>query len=278
MATGVAGGDGAAIATWLGVGTVALLLGLWLLYTRATALGRWWTRRGATAVVDPAAAPRTGYATVGGEAGATGDSTITAPLSGREGIGYAYEIEQHTAGVGWWTVADGGDAVPFRVRGEDGSIRVDPGGEPPDVELRSSEVDVGATLPDAARERMRASEQFDIDEWPEYLMGSLGDMRRYGEGVLEPGEEVYVTGTRETQPGTNPPTIGAETSVPFRIGTDPPPADLDAETGRPAGLIVGTVVGLAFVLAGGVVLGRTAGPALEAANALLAATLTGIHR
>lgn len=268
MATGAVGavvGDGAVLA---GAGLASLLVGVGLLYSRYRALARWWRRRGTTDPVPPPDVSDRGYTAVRGTAAVASGRPLTAPFSGTEAIAYAYRIEQHTADVGWWTVADGGDSVRFRVEGDGGSVLVDPRGRVPDTEMASSDVDVGETVPEAVRDRMRESETFDLDERPEYLMGSPGDRRRFGEGALPAGADVAVYGAARTDDTGSRQIVDAGRSAQFWFGTGSPPGSLEPAAPRLLVSLVATALGLAAAAAGALLLGEAAGPAFDAVRSL----------
>lgn len=268
MATGAAGiTAGHAVRIVLGVALASG--GIWLLSARSVAVHRWWARRGLAEPVSPAGAPATGFATVTGGADVASNSPTTAPFSGQDAVGYAYRIEQHTDGVGWWTVAEGGTTVPFRVDGPAEHRRVEPRGEPPDVAMATSELGLGDTLPETVRSRLRDSEEFEVEERPEYLMGFFGDSRRYGEGVLRPGAEIYVTGHSSAEERYRRPTVDARSSSPFRIGTDPPAAALEPDRPHPLSLVGLAGLGLAATGAGAYLLARGVPPALDAVSTLV---------
>lgn len=269
MAMGTAGVVGTGEVVGVSVGFVLLLVGAWLLYERYVGLARWWTRRGLASPVDPADTPRSGYATIAVDADVDPESSTTAPFSGEEAVGYAYRIEQQTDGVGWWTVAEGGTTVPFRADGPAEHRRVEPRGEPPDVAMATSELGPGDTLPETVRTRLRDSEEFDVEERPEYLMGFFGDPRRYGEGVLRPDADVYVTGHSSATARYQPPSVDARSSSPFRIGTDPPPAALVPDRPHPLALAGLAGLGLAATGAGAYLLARGVLPALDEALILV---------
>lgn len=135
-----------------------------------------------------------GFVEISGEARAMDDSE-TAPLSGRDALWYHVEVsERQQLGLRTVrrTIDEGTGGTPFYVDDGTGEVLVDPAG---------SDVRVG-------RDR-RLIVTVDEDEEPPAPVASFlaeryglepGDPRRtYTEWVLEPGTEVYVQGTAESE-------------------------------------------------------------------------------
>jgi len=265
------------IAVGLLLGPLALGFGGLMLYWgvgRLSAAGRAVLTRGQTALAEPISPgdAEKGYSVVTGRAKPV--DALAAPLSGAEAVAYSYRIGQETDGVGWWQVAEGTVTGPFEVVGPTGRIRVEPGDGRVDVPTEPADtVRADGELLDRTRERLAASPAFDLDTHPEYLAGAVSDPRRYAEGVLEPGTEVYVYGDITRESGRK--RVDGDESRAFAVTTDPISGlDNPSTVEQPVrtllqGLVV-LVIGVGFFALGALVLaalvaelvGLTLGPAL----------------
>ncbi|WP_049927727.1 hypothetical protein [Halopiger goleimassiliensis] len=207
----------------VGIGLLRIVDGTRGLYTRAHV--------STTDPLEPGDAPTSGHATVVGRAIPAPDGPSAAPFSGRDALGHRYRIRQRTDGVGWWTVADGGETGRFLLEGPTGRVLVEGRGAAPDGIERQQ---VAAHDPDEsfdveARGRLEASAAFDPDLVPHVVGESVSDPRQYEEGRLEPGQEVYVYGVCRDD-HTYDARIDADESVAFVVDDDPP-ADALADHG-----------------------------------------------
>lgn len=247
-----------------GVGLVAIAIGAAIGCWQCYAVGTSWQRRDVTGPVPPADVSSGDYARVTGEAVPADDGTLTAPLSGADAVGYRYRIEQQTEGVGWWTVAEGGDSVEFEVQGASSAITVRPRGTPPDVDMLTSVVGPGASLPEDVRARMRESSVFRVAERPEFLMAPVDERRRYREGAVTPGSDVVVYGKAGIVGRIREATIDADSSARFRFGTSSQSAVPEPDTTSTFDFVFWLVLAGMFVATGIAFLVASDHPAIEA--------------
>ncbi|MFB6305291.1 MAG: GIDE domain-containing protein [Haloferacaceae archaeon] len=119
------------------------------------------------------------------------EATVTAPLSGRACLAYAWRTVEHReqrsldGTVGTWGQPgrSGREAVPFLVEDWTGTVRVDPEGA--DVRLAEEWVRDPETVPE---DRPRGLDHADD------VLGVRAYDRRYYEGRLDEGEPVTVSG------------------------------------------------------------------------------------
>lgn len=131
--------------------------------------------------------------------------TVRSPIGQTKVVAYRTLVQEYRSGNSetgghWEQLYNRSDAVPFLVDDGTGTVRVDP---PPDAtqrfEWQQMMVQPDEKPPPAIRSFVeRAGE---VDKSSGHSLGplSVGPRRRYSEGVLAPGENVYVLGTaRET--------------------------------------------------------------------------------
>lgn len=192
----------------------------------------------------------------------TDDATLQgSPIAGTDALAAHVEVkEMHSDGHGpgnWQTVFEDQTAEPLFVDDGTGEVLVrlpEDGG----LSLEQSEwkVEAGDDPPEEVRRYVENEPALDLPDGVDVGPLSTGERRRYLEGTLEPGQEVYLLGTaRETEAGWD----GREYVI------DEPTADGDfvlsdkseaalIEEGRSSGLVflaagaLMTVIGLASLL------------------------------
>lgn len=144
---------------------------------------------------------RPGKAEVKGTARRTeGGSTTESPISRKEALATKVKVEEYQSnsngGGSWNTVYERNDSVPFVVEDGTGEVRVDPTNSEThlNLELWRERVGGGEEPPDSVRRFLEREEE--VDAAGNYSLGSLdfGQRRRYSEGAVEPGDDVYVLG------------------------------------------------------------------------------------
>lgn len=150
------------------------------------------------------------------------EDPLTAPLSEQSAVASAWRVEewnhhrtktkrQNPLAVGdgnWFVPAKDAATVPFEVIGEHGRIEVDPT-EATVVDENATavvEVEYDETPPDAVSRFLSARDVPEPREppWDNYdLWNRVQGDRKYVEGVIEPGERVFVHGrARERSDGS----------------------------------------------------------------------------
>lgn len=154
---------------------------------------------------------RPGTAEVKGTARPVDEGDVMeSPITFADSLATHVEVEEYESssdsGGSWKTIHEESEAVPFLVDDGTGEVRVE---FPPEgrlnVELVRTRVGGGEEPPDPIRRYVE--EEADVDEATRYDLGllSVGDRRRYSEGVIEPGEEAYVLGRAREQSGWDGP-------------------------------------------------------------------------
>lgn len=123
-------------------------------------------------------------------------ATVEGPLSGDEALVTTVEVDKRVStrhGSSWQTIHDDETVRPFRVDDGTGEVRVDP---PRDANVA---LDVTRTVVEGDEEPPEGIRRFvqreeAVDAADEGGLISSGEKRRYGEGLIEPGEDVYVFG------------------------------------------------------------------------------------
>ncbi|ERH10410.1 MAG: hypothetical protein J07HX64_02184 [halophilic archaeon J07HX64] len=132
------------------------------------------------------------------------DATVRSPIGQTDAVAFRTAVEEYVGdsdGGGHWNrIYNRAEVRPFLVDDETGTVRIDP---PSDTEQRLDwhrrNVGVGSEAPAAIQSFVEREQE--VEETNEYELGplTLGDRRRYTEGVVEPGERAYVLGSaRET--------------------------------------------------------------------------------
>jgi len=201
----------------LGVGVVACLWGYGRLSLYRTIAG--------TPTSDVADVDRPGVVELRGTAKAAGGETITAPLSGQEALAAGWRVEEWDQSgedsSHWQEKAEGYDSVPFGLDDGTAAIAVYPGSDATSsasVDLDFGDLDHSVRVDDATvdfrtlevvHQSAPGEEKPDrIDEFegmravlrPQPETSGMMDLgknhgeRRYYEGTIEPGDEVYLLG------------------------------------------------------------------------------------
>lgn len=130
------------------------------------------------------------------------EETLEAPFTGRECIGYEYEVEEYhhdDDGSNWQTKDRGEVLVPFLLEDSDGTVLVRTDGVNIDIDDDRERIQVagGEEPPQKVREFIEGNEHVNSENKSLDLKiteVSYGDRRRYTEHVLLPGETTYVSG------------------------------------------------------------------------------------
>lgn len=147
-----------------------------------------------------------GTAEVKGTARLAEDATVVeSPITGQEALATYVEMEEwESSGEGggnWTTKHEERTAKPMVVDDGTGEVRID---LPADGELNVEDTKTKVESGDEPPERIKKylEDEAAIAEASRYDVGplSIGERRRYSEGLIEPGEEIYVLGAaREAQ-------------------------------------------------------------------------------
>ena len=189
------------------------------------------------------------------------DSTFLSPINRDEVLATKVMVERYeshgseTGGGGWKTIHEEKQAVPFIVDDGTGEVRVEPPSSSEQqmlAELNREKVPGGQEPPETIREFVERESE--IDETSNTSVGplSLGERRRYSEGSIQPGEEVYVLGrAREEDAGWGESSyvIGEPTASGDFIMSDKPEEQLIKE-GKWGGLLLYVVGGISAFVGG----------------------------
>lgn len=135
------------------------------------------------------------------------ERTVTSPISRQSALATTVEVEEWESngqgGGSWETKHEERHAVPMLVDDGTGTVRVD---LPVDGELNveKTQTEVGSGDEPPAEITRYIESEAEIDEASRRSIGplSIGDRRRYSEGRIESGEELYVLGrVREERGG-----------------------------------------------------------------------------
>ncbi|WP_254768527.1 E3 ubiquitin ligase family protein [Salinilacihabitans rarus] len=192
----------------------------------------------------------------------TDDATLQqSPIDGTEALAVHVEVKElHSDGNGpgnWQTIFEDQTAEPMFIDDGTGEVLVDPP-EDGGLNLDQSEwrVEAGDDPPEEIRTYVENEPALDLPDGVDIGPLSTGERRRYLEGTLEPGEDVYLLGTaRETEAGwdNREYVIDEPTSDCDFILSDKSEATL-IEEGRSSGLVflaagaLMTVIGLASLV------------------------------
>lgn len=149
-----------------------------------------------------------GKAEVKGNASPTeGGSTVRSAIYRNEGLATKVKVEEYhsnsNGGGSWKTIHEESDVVPFVVDDGTGEVRIDPqqSERTVNVELNRERVRGGEEPPEEIQQFIEREKEVDSAT---SSLGPIdfGQRRRYSEGVIEPGESVYVLGrAREEDAG-----------------------------------------------------------------------------
>jgi hypothetical protein len=142
-----------------------------------------------------------GPAEIKGTVHGTDDATLReSPLGGTEALAVHVEVEEwDTGGQGggnWETIFETETVEPLTVDDGTGEVRVD---LPADGGLNLTQtewpVEAGAEPPTRVRRYVEKQPSLDLPDGVDIGPLSTGERRRYLEGTLEPGDDVYLLGS-----------------------------------------------------------------------------------
>lgn len=186
-------------------------------------------------------------------------STFPSPINRDEAVAtkvivQRYESGSSERGGSWRTIHEEKKSVPFVVDDGTGEARVD---TPPTseqemlFEMTRERVPGGQEPPEKIKKFVEREEE--VDETSKSGVGpiSLGERRRYMEGSIEPGEEVYVLGEAREEAGWDERgyVIDGETESGDFIMSDKPEEQLVKE-GAWGGLLLYVVGGISVFVGG----------------------------
>ncbi len=153
----------------------------------------------------PISGLQSGTVGVKGTAHLTEDAdVIESPIEKKNALAAHVTVEEWKSGEdgkGWITIHEEELGVPITVGDGTGEVRVElPDNGRLDIEQTQTKVDSDDEPPERIQQYIE--NEPNIDEGTRHHHGpvSIGDRRRYSEGVIKPGEDVYVVGTaREIQ-------------------------------------------------------------------------------
>jgi len=132
---------------------------------------------------------------------------MESPITAADSLTTHVEIEKYQSsnqgGGSWKTIHEEQRSIPFLVDDGTGKVRVEPPSDgTANVEQIQTTVGGGEEPPEPIRRFVE--QEAEVEAAARFDLGllSVGERRRYSEGVIEPGEEVYVLGrAREKQAG-----------------------------------------------------------------------------
>ncbi len=206
-------------AAFSGFGLLFAVVGLGLLWKGRTARAR--SKRIEATDPTPVADLRPGTVEVTGtaEPGADG-AVMQSPLSGADALVSQVTVEEYRSGGknssgSWHTLHEETETAPLLVDDGTGQVRV---AVPPEagVNLDMIRTRVGGGEEPPAPVREYVESRADVDEATRYDLGllSVGDRRRYSEGVIEPGEAVFVRGGAREESGWDDPAYAIDEPTP----------------------------------------------------------------
>ncbi|WP_458190558.1 GIDE domain-containing protein [Haladaptatus sp. NG-WS-4] len=142
-----------------------------------------------------------GTAEVKGTAHLAEDATLVeSPITGRDALATSVEMEEwESSGQGggnWETKHAEQTTVPITVDDGSDEVRVElPANGELNVEEAETTVEAGDEPPEHIKQYVEDEAAIDAATRHEFGPLSTGERRRYSEGVIEPGEGVYVLGT-----------------------------------------------------------------------------------
>ena len=206
---------------------------------------------------------RPGKADIKGTARRTEDgSTTKSPISRKEALAtkveeYRQDQDGNEHGGGWRTVYENEGDVPFVTEDRTGEVRVDPTHSETNLNLEmrnKAGVGVGEEPPDDVRRFLESEEEVDAASSASLGPLDFGPRRRYSEGVVEPGDDVYVLGKARKEDaglGEHEHAISEPTESGEFVVSDKSEEHI-VEENKFHGLIL-LVIGIPFILFGGLV-------------------------
>ncbi|WP_327054046.1 hypothetical protein [Halomicrococcus gelatinilyticus] len=204
-----------------------------------------------------------GVVEVKGTVRGTEDATLQqSPIDGTDALAVHVEVKElHSDGNGpgnWQTIFEDQRAEPMFVDDGTGEVLVDlPADGGLNLDQTEWKVEAGDEPPEEIRSYVENEPALDLPDGVDIGPLSTGERRRYLEGTLEPGEDVYLLGTaRETEAGWDNREYVVDESTPDGdfILSDKSEATL-IEEGRSSGLVflvagvLMTVIGLSGFVA-----------------------------
>jgi hypothetical protein len=189
---------------WSGFGLVFVIVGLYVANQGRKSRAR--SGRIADTETTPVGGLQPGTVEIKGTAHpAGGASPMESPITEADALATHVEIEKYRSngqgGGSWRTIHEEEATVPIIVDDGSGEVRVElPRKGQLNLDAIRTKVGGGEKPPEPIRRFVE--EEAAIDEATRHEIGplSLGERRRYSEGVIEPGEDVYVLGkAREEQ-------------------------------------------------------------------------------
>lgn len=178
----------------------------------AANMGRRMKRRGTTIAETETSRVRDivpGAVEVKGVTRATSGRTVgRAPISRGEALAYTVVVERYdsgggeSGGGGWTRIYSREESAPFVVDDGTGKVGVDPPSDATHL-LEMNQLVVSPSEDPPPRIQQFIEREGDVDGTGDRSLGPVdfGSRRRYSEGVLEPGEDVYVLGRARAQQG-----------------------------------------------------------------------------
>ncbi len=188
-----------------GFSAVFVVVGLYVLNRGRVARAR--SQRIAETETTPVRELQPGTAEVKGVAQPAEDgNTLESPITNQEAVATYVETEEwESSGEGggnWRTKHERSSAVPMLVDDGTGEVLVElPADGDLDVEEQQWKVGSGDEPPEQIKRYLETEAEVDEASRKEFGPLSFGERRRYSEGVIEPGEEVYVLGTAREEQG-----------------------------------------------------------------------------
>jgi len=186
-------------------------------------------------------------------------STLRSPISRDEALATKIIVQRYDSGTsetggGWTTIYEDKEAVPFVVDDGTGEVRVD---TPPAsdqrmlLEMTRERVPGGQEPPEKVRKFVERQQE--VDETSKSGIGplSLGERRRYMEGSIQSGEDVYVLGKAREQAGWDERgyVIDGTTESGEFVVSDKPEEQLVKE-GKWGGILLYVVGGISVLVGG----------------------------
>lgn len=190
---------------WSGFSLIGVGVGLYLMNRGRKLRGQ--SKRIADTETTPVRDLQPGVAEVKGSAHPAEDGDIMeSPITLADSLATQVTVEKYQSssqgGGSWRTIHEEESAVPMNVDDGTGEVRVElPTDGKLNVEQIRKRVGGGEEPPEPIRRFVE--QEAEIDEATRYDLGllSAGERRRYSEGFIEPGEEVYVLGTAREEAG-----------------------------------------------------------------------------
>lgn len=150
---------------------------------------------------------RPGTVEVKGTVNPAEDGTLVeSPITRTDALAAHVEVEEWESnsqgGGNWETIHEEETAVAMVVDDGTGEVRVElPSGGGLNLEQTRTKVGSGDEPPEQIRRYLDGEANIDEATRRDYGPLSIGERRRYSEGTIEPGEEVYVLGTAREERG-----------------------------------------------------------------------------